>query len=164
MNRILLPAALVLAVCSAQAPAALAHEATAGDIGIAHPWARASLSLEARNGAAYLTVRNAGSRTDRLIGASTHVADRAELHAHETENDVMKMRPVGAVEIPPGGTVALEPGGLHVMLLGLRTPLAKGMTFPMTLRFESAGEVDVEVTIESATARARDVGHDRKGE
>ena len=48
---------------------------------------------------------NSGSRTDRLIGASTYIADRAELHTHEMKGDVMKMRPVEAVEIPAGGTV-----------------------------------------------------------
>ncbi len=160
MSRSLLLAVLILTVCSVQSPASLGHEITAGDIRITHPWARASLSLKARNGVSYITVYNSGSRTDRLIGASTYIADRAELHTHEMKGDVMKMRPVEAVEIPAGGTVEFEPGGLHIMLLGLRTPLRKGMTFPMTLEFESAGDVDVDVVIEAGTARRGGTGHD----
>ena len=164
VTRDLLLAVLMLAVCSALGPAASGHEAVAGDLAIAHPWARASLSVKARSGAVYFAVRNSGSRTERLTGASTHVADRAELHVHEAEGSVMRMRRVEAVEIPPGGTVELAPGGLHVMLTGLRTPLVKGMTFPLTLVFESAGEVDVDVVIEAAAARRGGTGHGGRAE
>ena len=159
VTRDLLLAVLILAVCSARSPAASGHEAVAGDIAIAHPWARASLSVKARNGTAYLAVRNSGSRTERLTGASTYIADRAELHAHETEGSVIRMRRVEAIEIPADGTVELAPGGPHVMLMGLRTPLVKGMTFPLTLVFESAGKVDVDVVIEAAATRRGETGH-----
>lgn len=164
VTRDFLLAVPILAVCSAWVPAASGHEAAAGDVAIAHPWARASLSVKARNGAAYLAMRNSGSRTERLTGASTHVADRAELHAHETEGDVIGMRRVEAIEIPAGGTVELAPGGPHVMLMGLRTPLVKGMTFPLTLVFELAGEVDVDVVIEAAAARRGETGHGGRAE
>ena len=153
-------AVLMLAVvCSALGPAASGHEAVAGDVAIDHPWAPASLSVKARSGAVYFAVYNSGSRTERLTGASTHVAGRAVLHVHEAEGSVMRMRRVEAIEIPPGATVELAPGGLHVMLTGLRTPLVKGMTFPLTLVFESAGEVDVDVVIEAAAARRGETGH-----
>lgn len=153
-------AVLMLAVvCSALGPAASGHEAVAGDVAIDHPWAPASLSVKARSGAVYFAVYNSGSRTERLTGAATHVAGRAELHVHEAEGSVMRMRRVEAIEIPPGATVEFAPGGLHVMLTGLRTPLVKGMTFPLTLVFESAGEVDVDVVIEAAAARRGETGH-----
>ena len=165
VTRNLLLAVLMLsAACSARSPAASGHEAVAGDLTLVHPWARASLSVKARSGAAYLAARNSGSRTERLIGASTHIADRAELHVHETEGNVMKMRRVEAIEIPAGATVELAPGGPHVMLMGLRTPLVKGMTFPLTLVFESAGEVVVDVVIEAAAARPGETGRDGHAE
>ncbi len=52
---------------------------------------------------------------------------------------LMKMRPVSALDIPPGSTVALGTGGYHVMLTGLRQPLAVGDKVPLTLTFEKAG-------------------------
>ncbi|MBH63112.1 MAG: hypothetical protein CL569_11840 [Alphaproteobacteria bacterium] len=136
-----------------------AHDVKHGDITISHPWARASLSAKVKNGVSYMTLRNSGTESDRLIGVSTFVADRAELHAHEMKNNVMKMKHIEAIEIPAGGEVELKPGGLHVMLFGLRTPLQKSRTFPMTLEFESAGEVDLEVVIEAGASRGEGANH-----
>jgi len=63
------------------------------------------------------------------------------------EGNVMKMRRVDAVEVPAGQTVAFAPGGLHVMLIGLKEPLITGKTFPLTLNFEQAGAVTLEVAV-----------------
>ena len=71
----------------------------------------------------------------------------------------MKMRQVDAIEVPAGQMVEIKPGGFHIMLMGLRTPLKKGLTFPMTLKFEIAGEVNVEVVIVSGTAGGGGMGH-----
>ncbi|WP_372399182.1 copper chaperone PCu(A)C [Azospirillum sp. HJ39] len=127
----------------------LAHEYRAGPIEIGHPWARATATA-APNGGAYLSLTNGGTAEDRLLAASTPVAEKAELHTHLNENGVMKMREVPAIAVPPGETVKLAPGGLHVMLLGLKQPLVKGSNFPLTLRFEKAGNVDVEVAVQAA--------------
>ena len=64
----------------------------------------------------------------------------------------MKMRQVEAVEIPAKGSAVLEPGGFHVMLLGVKDPLEEGNAFPMTLTFETAGSVEVEVHIQGIAA------------
>ncbi|MEN9416974.1 MAG: hypothetical protein RI988_594, partial [Pseudomonadota bacterium] len=53
------------------------------------------------------------------------------------------------IEVPPGKTVELKPGGLHVMLIGIQKPLKVGDSFPLTLRFEKAGEVQVEVPVQA---------------
>jgi copper(I)-binding protein len=113
---------------------------------IQHPWARASIG-QARAGAAYLTIVNRGQSADRLIAIATPAAKHAKLHTHLLEEGVMKMRPVEAIEIAPGEPAVLEPGGLHIMLMGLTAPLEAGEPFPMTLIFENAGTVDVEVTV-----------------
>jgi copper(I)-binding protein len=69
------------------------------------------------------------------------------------------MREVPAIEIPAGGKVALTPGGLHIMLVGLKAPLATGRSFPLVLRFEKAGEVKVEVKVESAVPAGHEMKH-----
>jgi copper(I)-binding protein len=100
-----------------------------------------------------MTLKNNGSAPDRLISATSPAARVVELHTHIREGDVMRMRPVADIPIPPGQTVHLRPGGLHIMLIGLTEPLRQGATVPLTLRFERAGEVQVTLSVESAGAR-----------
>ncbi len=149
MKRIL--CALALWALSGIAQTAWAHDYTLGDISIGHPWARASIG-QAKAGAAYLTLSNAGAETDRLISAETSVAKKAEIHTHIMENGVMKMRPVEAAEVPPGAPVMFQPGGLHVMLMGLKAPLVEGERFPLVLIFEKAGRIEVMVAVQPATS------------
>ena len=65
---------------------------------------------------------------------------------------VGRMVPVQAVDVPSGAEAKLAPGGLHVMLIGLKQPLKEGQTFPLTLNFEHAGPVTVEVAIEKSAS------------
>ncbi len=127
------------------------HDVTAGDIAIGHPWTRAAGANS--NGAGFMTLKNNGAAGDRLISAASPAARVVELHTHIREGDVMRMRPVADILIPPGQTVHLRPGGLHIMLIGLTEPLRQGTTVPLTLRFERAGEVQVTLGVESAGAR-----------
>ena len=125
----------------------------AGSLEIDTPWARASVGTS-RPTAAYLTIRNTGDRADQLLSITTPAAGHAETHAMVHEDGVMKMRAAGPVEIPAGGEVQLAPGGLHVMLMQLSAPLEEGGTLPLTLVFETAGEVAVEAPIASIGADA----------
>jgi len=151
MNHPFVFVAVLLAVHVMSGLGARGHDVTSGDIKISHPWARASLTAKVRNGVSYMTIHNSGTGSDRLISVSTHIADRAELHAHEMKGDVMKMRALDAIGVPAGGMVEFKPGGLHIMLFGLKTPLKKGLSFPMRMKFESAGEIDLMVVIEAGT-------------
>jgi hypothetical protein len=132
--------------------------AKVGDLTIHQPWARASLG-NAPNSAAYMTLETMGATPDRLIGGSTPVAQRVELHTHVMEVGVAKMRPVEAIEVAPGAPTVLEPGGLHLMLSGLTRKLDAGTTVPLTLVFEHAGEVTLEVPVEGVMA-GTGPGHD----
>jgi periplasmic copper chaperone A len=138
MNRRL---ALVLPALLATLPA-FAEDA----LEVQAPWARATAG-RAPNGAAYLTIVNPGAVPDRLLAASAPVARMVELHTHLMDGGVMRMRPVSAVEVNPGEPAVLRPGGMHVMLMGLIEPLREGTTFPLTLRFERAGEMTVAVRV-----------------
>ena len=120
-----------------------------GQLEVKDPWARATPG-SAANGAAYLTIVSPTS--DRLTGASSPIAKKAELHTMSMEGGVMKMRPLAAIDILAGQTVTLSPGGMHIMLVGLAQPLREGQTFPLTLLFEQAGPRQVTVAIEKAGA------------
>lgn len=145
----LLPAiALLFAAFSLPAPqSAQAHDYKLGELSIEHPWARATIG-QTRNGAAYLVVNNAGEAADTLVAVETDAAARAELHNHTMEDGVMKMRQVEGIAVEPGSPAVLKPGGLHIMLFDLKAPLKEGARFPMTLVFEAAGKVEVEVAVE----------------
>ena len=122
----------------------------AGDLEITSAWARAMLPGQPAGGG-YLAVTNNGGEADRLVGGSTPVAGRLEVHTMEVVNDVMTMRPVeGGLEIPAGGTVELKPGGMHLMFLEVSEPFAEGGTVPVTLEFEHAGSVEVDLPVRAA--------------
>jgi copper(I)-binding protein len=98
-----------------------------------------------------LTLSNLGAAPDRLLGGATPVASQVEVHEMSMDGGVMRMRPVsGGLVIPAGGTVALKPGGYHIMLIGLKTPLTAGTMVPLTLRFEKAGLVKLQVPVRPA--------------
>ncbi len=139
-------------------PWALSHEYKAGALHIDHPWAR-PLPPVAPNGGAYLTIMNHGAQADRLLGARTERAAVTEIHTHVQENGLMQMRQVDGVDIPPHGTAILKPGGDHLMMMGLTAPLAEGDSFALTLIFEKAGEVQVEIKVEQPDTSAKPVNN-----
>ena len=127
------------------------HAQTPGEITATAPWSRAA--GQGRTGAGFLTLRNAGSAPDRLISATSPVARTVELHTHMREGEVMRMRPVQAIDLPPGQEVRLAPGGMHLMLIGLTRPLRQGERVPVTLVLERGGRLDVALEVLAAGAR-----------
>jgi copper(I)-binding protein len=119
-------------------------------------WARPTVEGQAAGGG-FLKITG-GSGADRLLSASTGVSKTTELHTMEMEGNVMRMRPITALDIPAGGTVELKPGGKHVMFMGLAQPLKAGTSFPLTLRFEKAGEVKVDVQVAAQAPAAGAAG------
>ena len=121
-------------------------------IQIEQPWSRATPS-GAKTGAVYMTIDNKSGTADRLIGASSDVADKTQIHEMKVENGVMQMRQIpGGLQIPANGSVVLKPGGYHVMLIGLKKPLAAGEKLPLTLTFEKAGNISVTVPVQAMGA------------
>ncbi|MXR36434.1 copper chaperone PCu(A)C [Craterilacuibacter sinensis] len=154
MNKLLLTALLATLPFTA-----IAHETRSADLTIQHPWSRV-MPAASVNGAAYFLIENTGKQADRLLGAQTPRAKKAELHTHIHDNGVMRMREVeGGVAVPAGQTVKFAPGGLHVMLMGLNSPLQKGEHFPLTLKFERGGEVKLDVVVEDGMPAAMPMQH-----
>jgi periplasmic copper chaperone A len=137
---------IVLLAALAFATPAMANDTMQGDMRIMQPWSRA-LPPVSVNGAAYMTLMNTGTVADKLISISTPAARKAEVHTHVMDDGMMKMRPVGDLEIPPGDSAVMQPGGLHIMLMGLTAPLVEGETYPLTLNFERAGSIELKVMI-----------------
>ena len=143
-----LAAALLLTFA---ALAAISQMARAGSLRIEQAYARATIGI-ANTGAVYLIVVNDGSSPERLRGATSAVAEHAQLHLHEMKDDVMTMAHVKCLVIPAGGRITMAPGGLHIMLTGLTSPLKEGQQFPLHLAFDAAGDTVVEVAVKGPGA------------
>lgn len=149
-----LAAAVALTFVQLAAAAAQATDYNVGPIQITAPWARAT-PKGASSGAAYMTITNTGKTPDKVSCVSSDVSAQCQIHTMTMDNGVMQMRPVeGGLEIKPGETVTLKPGGLHVMLVNLKHPLEQGNTVKATLKFDTAGSVDVEYPIAAIGAAA----------
>lgn len=146
---------LLLAALLGSSLLANAHDYRVGELHIEHPWSRAMPPV-APTAAAYFVVHNQGREADRLLGVQTAVAAKAELHEHLHADGVMKMQQVQSVEIPAGGEVRFAPMGYHVMLFGLQQQAKDGERFPLTLRFEKAGAVEVDVVVQMEAPVAGD--------
>ncbi|EEE36340.1 periplasmiC protein conserved in bacteria with c-terminal histidine [Rhodobacteraceae bacterium KLH11] len=128
----------------------LASGAFAADVIVIEDSYARSSGKHAKAGAAFMVIQNQGDTDDRLIGVISDASDRVELHTHEVDdNGVARMLHVeeGFV-IPAGETRKLQRGGDHVMFMGLTTPFEAGATVPVTLVFEKAGEIVVEVPVD----------------
>lgn len=119
------------------------------EIKIEDAYARAS-GMNAMAGAAFFQIMNHGDEDDRLIAARSDVAKRVELHTHkETAEGVMRMVEVEeGFPVAAGAMHALQRGGDHVMFMGLNQPFEDGSTISVTLVFEKAGEMTVEIPVD----------------
>lgn len=130
-----------------------AHEFSKSTVTISHPWARAT-PPGARVGAAYLEIKASQKSGDKLIGARADgIAGRVEIHTHEAEGDVVKMREIASLAIAPNSSVVFSPAGHHLMLFDLVKPLEEGDLIKFALVFEKAGVIEVEATVEPIGAK-----------
>jgi copper(I)-binding protein len=145
--------AFALALLAGSTLMASAHEFKLGDLLIGHPWSRATPG-GAKIGGGYMTITNNGSAPDKLLSATTSVADHVEIHEMTMANDIMTMRKLdGGVTVAPGKTVSFAPGAYHLMLMGLKNPLKEGDRVKATLTFEKAGPVEVTINVEGIGAQ-----------
>ena len=135
--KFLLPAVLALGTMAASA-----------EVTISEPWIRGMVTGQSATGA-FMAISS--NEATALVGASSPVASKVEIHQMSMDQGVMKMRPLDRLQVPANGTVRLEPGGYHVMLIGVAKPLAKGDKVPLTLQFQgkdgkkTSKEIMVEV-------------------
>jgi copper(I)-binding protein len=117
-----------------------------GEINTQDAWARPAFLGD--NSATYLIITNGSELDDSLIGASTDVAGAAEIHLSKMDADGnMTMEPQNLIVFPAGTNVEFSPGGMHIMLVNLTRDLNVGDIFPLTLEFQRAGDITVEIEV-----------------
>ena len=140
------------AAVSMLAVPSMAQDYKLGSLEITTPWTRATAPT-ARTGGGFMTITNKGTTADRLISARSTVSDKVEIHEMQMDGSVMRMRELAkGLDIPPGATVMLKPGGYHIMFMELKAPLAKDAKVPVTLVFEKAGSIDVQLDVQAMGA------------
>ncbi|AMY72256.1 copper chaperone PCu(A)C [Frigidibacter mobilis] len=142
MKRLILATLVVFAAM----PALACETVRVGDIEVEHAWSRATIGAD-RPGVVYLSIRNTGSTDDALIGVATPISGMPMLHETVVSDGIASMPHTMSMPVPAGQTAALAPGGFHGMLMGLTQALKKGDSFPLTLTFETAGDVTVTVDV-----------------
>lgn len=96
-------------------------------------WVRATVPQQKATGA-FMHLHAASP--SRLVAVSSPLTPAVEVHEMSMDGDIMRMRPVKALDLPAGKAVELKPGGYHVMLLNLTEQVREGDTVPLTLVFE----------------------------
>ncbi|SFR55168.1 hypothetical protein SAMN04488073_2720 [Marinobacter gudaonensis] len=128
---------------------AVAHDYRQGILSIDHPWSRPTPPGTSM-GVGYMAISNTGDTTVTLVGARSTRAAHVSIHESRTQDGVMRMERLSAgLEIPAGETVTLKPHGYHLMLEKLTRPLQEGESIPLTLEFEGADDIAVELKVES---------------
>ena len=136
-----IPALAALAALAGPAGPAQAHEYYAEGLTFIHPWAEAT-DPGATDAPVYFKLDNV-SRNDRLLSATTQLAERVELRGGPD----LAAPPLAGIEIAPADRLLFEPGHPHLLLRGLVTPLQWGRSYDMRVVFEKAGALDVQISI-----------------
>ncbi len=137
MNSTVRLAVLAFAAVSAAAQA---------QVTVSDAWVRGTVQGQTATGA-FMHLRSPDGAA--IVGADSPVAGIVEIHEMAMENNVMKMRAVTRIDLPPGRTVELKPGGYHVMLMDLKAPLKKGETVPIRLKVQSRSGQTQEIEVKA---------------
>lgn len=139
---------LLLACTALIASPALAHEYTEGEVTIDHPWSRPT-PPGVPMGVGYMVITNNGDSAITFTSASTPRAASVSIHESSMKDGNMSMRPLKeGLTIPAGETVELKPQGYHLMLEELDSPLKEGESIPLTVNFDGADTMEVELNVE----------------
>ena len=130
--------------------ALLCGAAWAQTVTVSDAWARATVQGQKASGA-FMTLT--ADQPLKLVSVSTQAAGLAQIHEMTMQDNVMKMAPVAALDLPAGQAVALKPGGYHLMLMDLKTPLQKDANLALVLTFQDAKGKKFTQTVQAKVAQ-----------
>ena len=143
-----------LAIAAALCLSALCLTAPAwAQVRITDPWVRGTVAGQTATGA-FMQLDAAGGA--RLVEARSPVAGTVEIHEMTMIDNVMRMRALPGLSLPPGKPVELKPGGYHLMLMNLKQSVKQGDTVPITLVFEGKDSqrqsIEIKAPVRALTA------------
>lgn len=125
------------------APAS-AHSYKAGTIEVGHFWAPPGEA----DIAVYGPLLQTGPDADRLVFASSPLGDSVVLEGADGAVEEWG----DGLELKPGEPVSLASFGDHLKVTGVKHAVHEGEAFPLTLTFEKAGAVEIEVVVEQTAS------------
>jgi hypothetical protein len=120
-----------------------------------------------------MTIVNSAAADDRLVSASSPVAQSVKVSGNTTIAGgrvlLVKGQPAAAAPVPAAGATASatpsasaaptsaelapneEPTGANIVLIGVNQEIRPGLNYPVTLTFQKAGTVTVNVPVGNPT-------------
>ena len=112
---------------------------------ISKPWAPPTRP-GVRTASVYMVIENRSGDLERLVLVQTPLAERASFVDEEPSRGIVES--VNYIELRARREILLRPGRMHIKLEGLKQPLVKGTTFPLTLYLGNRSSVEVRVEVE----------------
>lgn len=149
-----------LFACSCVMSCAFAHGTQSGGLLLDHPYAVPSQAGQTF-GKAYLRgIQNTGGQADKLLSASTPVANQVTLHSLKMDGNGLQGTQVAAIDLPAKSVTKLRhTGDYQLTLIDLKAPLKDGDRFDLTLNFQHAGSQTVKVWVQTPREAAAAHGH-----
>lgn len=94
-----------------------------------------------------MDITNNGMKQANLIAATSPMAQKVQLHHFVTKDGKSVMRQITSIQIKSHSEDDLSFQGVHIMLIGLKAPLAKGQQVPLTLIFGDGSHLSVKATV-----------------
>ncbi|MGA1712637.1 MAG: copper chaperone PCu(A)C [bacterium] len=140
---------LLLQGCSSTkvTPPKQLQQTTASVIQIEDPWVRA-VPPNANNSAIFLDLRNESEQLRKLVEVHSEVAERVELHTTKDEDGMLRKQRLEEVLIPALETQSFHPGGIHIMLIGLRSPLEVGGVIELELVYADQSKETISIPVD----------------
>ncbi len=118
------------------------------DIQIQDPWIR-EVPPVSKMSALFMKIVNRGDTEDVLLKVKTDASKFAEIHRMVMEGQMMKMRKLDFLKLPPQEIVELKPGGIHIMLIELTKPLKEGQKVKVELFFKRSGKIVIQAPVKA---------------
>lgn len=116
------------------------------EVTVHNAWVRPTVPQQKVTGA-FMTITS--TTPAQLVGITSTVAERVEIHEMKMENDIMSMRAVPSLPLPAGKQTKLAPGGYHVMLFDLHQQVKAGDSVSLTLFIEGSNRKRTSVTVKA---------------
>ena len=97
----------------------------------------------------YMIIENKGEKTVTLLGASSKISPRIEIHQHSLSDGMMRMRQLDSIDINAKQRIVLQPSGLHLMFFDIKNPLQAQQKVELTLIFSNKSPVTIQVPVYS---------------
>lgn len=110
------------------------------------PWVRGTATGQTTAGGFMRLLSRDGAQ---LIGGLSPVAQTVELHDMKTDRGALVRERVPFILLPAGRWVDLNQCGPHILLIGLKQPLTRGMNVPLTLIFKDRNGVESRISIQA---------------